>query len=212
MRANAHVQKTLLSPRVFLYSGHPAPCPSRSDELALEHLPQEGVFGDGSHPTTRLCAGALDSLCRLDHPAAVLDIGTGTGVLARIARARGAKRVVGTDIDSFALETARANAELDRHPVEIHWTYALPSHFGPSFDLVVANILEGPLCELADEIQKSLLPGGAVLLSGFTRLQIPQLISRFSSARLTWVSSSHLDEWSLLLFRNPKAPHPHESI
>jgi ribosomal protein L11 methylase PrmA len=74
---------------------------------------RHGVFGDGSHPTTRLCAGAIDLLCRRRPGLAVLDVGTGTGILARIAAARGATYVVGTDIDSTAVACAKAHAELD---------------------------------------------------------------------------------------------------
>jgi len=71
------------------------------------------VFGDGSHPTTRLCAAAVDLLCRQRPGMAVLDVGTGTGILARIARARGATFVAATDIDPAAVACARAHAELD---------------------------------------------------------------------------------------------------
>ena len=71
------------------------------------------VFGDGSHPTTRLCAAAVDLECRQRPGLAMLDVGTGTGILARIARARGASFVVGTDIDPLAVACSKAHAELD---------------------------------------------------------------------------------------------------
>jgi ribosomal protein L11 methyltransferase len=83
------------------------------------------VFGDGSHPTTRLCAGAVDLLCRQRIGMAVLDVGTGSGILARIAWARGAGFVVGTDIDPAAVARAKAHAELDAASPRIrqstHW-------------------------------------------------------------------------------------------
>jgi ribosomal protein L11 methyltransferase len=174
------------------------------DGLALPQLPQEAagatVFGDGSHPTTRLCAGVVDLLCRQRQPEAVLDVGTGTGVLARIARARGAEFIVGTDIDPLALSCAEAHAALDAHPVGIHFSHEAPDHWGARFDLVVANILEEPLGHLAPALSRALLPGGCLLLSGFTRPQTPALRVLYERTGVTFVRDSHLDEWSLLMF------------
>jgi ribosomal protein L11 methyltransferase len=191
-----------LAPRVVVYpQGLTPPCLEQG-WLALAQLPQragEGVvFGDGSHPTTRLCAGALDLLCRLRRPRAVLDVGTGSGVLARIARARGAAFVVGTDIDPLALSCARAHAELDGHAVEIRFGDEPPDHWGPRFDLIVANVLEGPLRSLAEVLTHALAPGGVLLLSGFTRLQTPALGVTYQGRGLVRVSESHLEEWALL--------------
>jgi len=95
------------------------------------------VFGDGSHATTRLCAAAVDLVCRQQRPQAVLDVGTGTGILARIARARGARFIVGTDIDAVALSCAHVHADLDGHAVEIQFGPRSPPITGArAFDLV----------------------------------------------------------------------------
>jgi ribosomal protein L11 methyltransferase len=170
--------------------------------LALAQLPLESsaVFGDGSHPTTRLCAGVVDLLCRQRRPEAVLDVGTGTGVLARIARGRGAQFVVGTDIDPVALACARANCELDEHPVAILLSGEAPDHWGARFDLVVANILEEPLLNLAPSLSRALRPRGMLLLSGFTRPQTPTLRVACEKTGLAFTSESHLEEWALLRF------------
>jgi ribosomal protein L11 methyltransferase len=171
--------------------------------LALAQLPQRpgrpAVFGDGSHATTRLCAAAVDLLCRQRQPQTVLDVGTGTGVLARIARARGVSRIAGTDIDPDALASARANSALDAHPVEIHFSDAAPDQGAP-FDLVVANILEAPLRSLAPALCRALRPGGFLLLSGFTRPQVPALRVLYESLHLTLGRESTLQEWALLMF------------
>jgi len=171
--------------------------------LALPQLPEEAgatAFGDGSHPTTRLCAGAVDLLCRQRQPKSVLDVGTGTGVLARIARARGAQFIVGTDSDPVALSSAKAHSALDMHPVGIHFSHEAPDYWGARFDLVVANILEEPLRHLALALSRALLPGGFLLLSGFTRVQTPALRVLCERAEVTFVRESHLDEWSMLMF------------
>lgn len=181
-----------------------------ADWLALPQLAGDRggavVFGDGSHPTTRLCAGAVDSLCRQRRPEAVLDVGTGTGVLARIARARGAKFVVGTDIDPDALTCADTHASLDGHSVGIHFGCEAPDFWGARFDLVVANILEQPLQILAPALVRALRADGVLLLSGFTRPQTPALRVLYEGAGLTLVSESNLDEWALLRFAESDSP------
>src|ERR1700756_2818599 len=178
-----------IAPRVTVYP-FGSVRPSLEDGwIALAELPRvsgsPAVFGDGSHPTTRLCAAAVDLLCRQRQPQSVLDVGTGTGVLARIARARGVSRIVGTDIDPDALSSARANSSLDAHPVAIRFSDVAPDHLGAHFDLVVANILEAPLRLLAPALCRALRPGGVVLLSGFTRPQVPALRVLYESLHLT---------------------------
>lgn len=167
-----------LAPRITLYSlGSPAPAVT-DGWLALATLAEQEadafVFGDGSHPTTRLCAGVVDVVCRQRRPESVLDVGTGTGVLARIARARGATFVVGTDIDSDALASADAHARLDNHPVLIGLSTAPPDHWGARFDLVVANILAN---RFATSLQRSaaLCAPAASCFSAASPARKPQL-------------------------------------
>jgi ribosomal protein L11 methyltransferase len=176
--------------------------------LVLAQLGSPGtgrpVFGDGSHPTTRLCAGAVASLCRGHVPAAVLDVGTGTGLLARIARALGATFIVGTDIDPAALSLASANVALDAgSEVGIQLSDAAPDAWGACFDLVVANILEAPLTTLAPLITAALRPGGVLLLSGFTRVQAPRLRVHYEALGLKALREATLDGWLLLQFVRP---------
>lgn len=195
----------MLASQVQLFiAGAPRPLLPEGS-LALARLPAQSgspfVFGDGSHPTTRLCAGVVDLLCRQRQRSAVLDVGTGTGVLARIARARGAQFVVGTDIDTDALVSADAHAALDDTAVPIQFSNAAPDAWGARFDLVVANILEAPLHQLAPSLARATKSGGDLLLSGFTRPQSPALRVSFDHVGLDLVSESHLDEWVLLRFR-----------
>jgi len=190
-----------IAPRVTVYPSGSAPPPVGEGWIALAQLPRadgSAVFGDGSHATTRLCATAVDMLCRRCPSQAVLDVGTGTGILARIARARGARRIVGTDIDPVAVSCAQAHAELDDHRVEIQFGREAPDHWGACFDLVVANILEAPLQNLAPALCRALVPGGVLLISGFTRPQIPALRVLYENAGLTCLDHFSLDEWAAL--------------
>lgn len=207
-RSSCHAGTVLdlhnIAPRVLLYPFGSVPPILAQHWLALAQIAQRPddrvVFGDGSHATTRLCAAAVDLLCRQQQPQAVLDVGTGTGVLARIARARGVSRVVGTDTDPDALSSARANSNLDAHPVGIHFGPEAPDQLGAQFDLVVANILEAPLRLLAPALCRALRPGGSLLLSGFTRPQVPALRVLYESLELTLVREANLGEWVLLMF------------
>jgi ribosomal protein L11 methyltransferase len=198
-----------IAPRVVVYPFGDAPPHVGEGWVAIAVLPERGVFGDGSHPTTRLCAAAVDLLCRKRPGMAVLDVGTGTGILARVASARGASLVAGTDIDPVAVVCAKAHAELDcdegaARERRIHFGSEPPDHWGARFDLVVANILEAPLHSLAPAIGRALLPGGVLLISGFTRPQAPALRLAYETAGMQSVGDYCLEEWVLLKF---SAPH-----
>jgi ribosomal protein L11 methyltransferase len=185
-----------------VYTGEVRPQGLLGDTLALRVQPDQ-AFGDGSHPTTRLCAGAVDVMCRLHQPQTVLDVGTGTGILARIARARGAERIVATDVDPVAIESARLHCAFDPSQTPIKVSGELPDHWGPRFDLVVANILEGPLRSLAPHLSRALAPNGVLLLSGFTPGQTHALRMTFVLAGLDYVSEAMLEGWALLSFERP---------
>jgi ribosomal protein L11 methyltransferase len=194
-----------------MYPSGAQPPAAEEGWLSLPHLASAehfgGVFGDGSHPTTRLCAGAVDLLCRQLRPSSLLDVGTGTGVLARIARARGVGFVVGTDIDPVAVTCAEANAELDVHEARIQFSPEAPDSWGARFDIVVANILEGPLSDLASALAGALRSGGTLLISGFTRPQAPALRVLYERRGLVFLGEAHLGEWVLLRFGGgPQSP------
>ncbi len=106
------------------------------------------AFGTGDHPTTALCLAAVDAYMK-DHPgASVLDVGTGTGVLAIAAKKLGAGRVVGTDNDPTSVELARENTE-DNGTPDIEVSGKELTQVEGTFDLVLANILANTLIELA---------------------------------------------------------------
>jgi ribosomal protein L11 methyltransferase len=164
------------------------------------------AFGDGTHPTTRLCARAVDACCRWYAPRALLDVGTGTGVLARLARSRGVPLVVGTDVDDEILQVAARNAALDAAPsAPIRFERASPDARGPVFDVVVANILEEVLLSLSSALAAALAPGGRLLLSGVTTLQAPRLRVRCESLGLLVDDTVHLEGWALVQARRAGA-------
>ena len=189
-----------LSPRIWTYRAGDARPPVAAGALAIPQV-QSAAFGDGRHPTTRLTAGALDVVIRARKPESMLDVGTGTGVLARIGRLRGVSRVAATDIDAVALEASQQNFALDDSPTRIELSDGPPDAWGPCFSVIVANILEQPLLSLAPRLAAALVPGGLVLLSGFTQLQAPTLRIAFETVGLQLHTQARLEEWVLLAFQ-----------
>ncbi len=116
--------------------------------------------------------------------------------------------MVGTDIDRDALASGTTNSALDAHAVAIAFSADPPDHWGARFDLIVANILEGPLRELAAALGRALAPYGVLAISGFTRAQGPALRVHFERAGVHLVGESHFDEWALLVFEkgSPQSP------
>ncbi len=141
------------------------------DPAAVNLVLDPGMaFGTGSHPTTRLC---LEWLERNVHAGcSVLDYGCGSGILAIAAARLGAGSVVGVDIDPFAVEAARANAQRNAVTATFHDS-AQP--VAGAYDLVVANILSNPLRVLAPVICARVRSGGRLALSGILREQADEI-------------------------------------
>ncbi|WP_257452516.1 50S ribosomal protein L11 methyltransferase [Archangium lipolyticum] len=118
-----------------------------SDKVRLVIEPKM-AFGTGDHPTTSLCLGAVDDYMATHPGASVLDVGTGTGVLAIAAKKLGAGRVVGTDNDPVSVELARENAQ-DNGTPDVELSGKELTEVEGTFELVVANILANTLIELA---------------------------------------------------------------
>ena len=168
------------------------------------------AFGTGQHATTAGCLAALDALQRDGRSFAnVADIGTGTGLLAFAALALwpGAK-CIATDIDPVAVEVARDNAAINRVKLghgagELLLAVAdgLDSPMlvaRAPFDLIVANILAGPLIELAPGFAKALAPDGIVLLAGLLDTQTDGVISAYAAQGLRLIDRG-FGEWPVLV-------------
>lgn len=164
------------------------------------------AFGTGHHGTTRGCLLLLDHVLKSGRPTNVLDLGTGTGVLA-IAAAKALHRaVLASDIDAPSVQVARENAALNgvRDAVRaIRATgFAAPdfAKAGP-FDLVLANILANPLRQLSGPMARHLAPGAQVILSGLLTPQAPAVIAAYRARGLVPLRHLRIEGWSSLLLK-----------
>ena len=126
------------------------------------------AFGTGHHPTTRLCLEALQDILSPETPGHVLDVGTGSGILALAALSLGAPRAVGLDIDAEALETARENARLNGLAHRLLLLRGGPDAVSGTWPLVLANVLAAPLIEMAPVLARRVAKGGSLILSGIS--------------------------------------------
>ena len=182
-------------------------CPSwltyqPADDEIVVNLDPGMAFGTGVHPTTRMCLEALDAL--VESGMSVLDVGTGSGILAIAASKLGAVRVTALDVDPVAVKVARENVEANggRALVEVAEGTIRhdPQNPGPEWDIIVANITLNPIVGLASHIVNSLAGGGVAVLSGLLEDQGPAVEEAFDSCGASLKSRATKDDWLTLVF------------
>lgn len=179
VRATAVVPGIVVAPTWERYQ------PSNGE--AVIRLDPGMAFGTGSHASTRLCLAALAA--RPPRGLEVLDLGTGSGILAIAAARLGARRVTAVDLDPIATAAAEANVALNEVADRVRVaTGDLAVAPGP-FDLVLANILAGPLVQMAGDLSARLGREGLVTLSGLLAAEAPDVAAAYVRAGLTLVES-----------------------
>jgi ribosomal protein L11 methyltransferase len=172
-----------------------------------EHQPQAGevvlqldpgmAFGTGLHPTTRSCLLRLEQT--VAPGAAVLDVGTGSGILAIAAARLGASSVLAMEIDPVAVKAARANVELNglQRVITVRQG-SLPLPEPAQFDLVVANIIARVIAQLAVPLAQAVRAGGLLIASGVIADQAPMVEERLQQAGLRLVQRDVDGDWITL--------------
>jgi ribosomal protein L11 methyltransferase len=188
--------------RFFVYGMHDrGRTPASTVNLRIE---AGAAFGTGHHGTTVGCLLAYDRLLKARRFGRVLDVGTGTGVLAIAAARTGTRIAVGTDIDPVSVRIARENAAVNRTRARLVHAFGLRAPLvrgsGP-YDLAFANILARPLVGLASDIKGALKPGGRVILSGLLRTQERYVRSAYLARGFRLERRIHRDAWATLVMR-----------
>lgn len=188
--------------RFFVYGSHDADkVPPGRIALLIEATV---AFGTGHHGTTLGCLRALDWLVDQGVVAQnVADIGCGTAVLAMAAARVYPNPVIASDIDQVAVDVARANAEVNGLADRVECLEAAGFDHprlrtAAPFDLVFANILKGPLIELAPDMARHIAPGGRAILSGLLVVQAESVMEAYRAQGFTLERREDLGEWSAL--------------
>ncbi len=161
------------------------------------------AFGTGHHGSTQGCLTALDALVSPERAPRVLDLGTGSGVLAIAAVKLGARSALAVDIDADACDIAAANVRGNSVVEAVEITTLLdPGQTG--FDIIVANIFSGMLIGFANDIVRRLNPGGYAIGAGLETAEAPAVIDAWTASGMTRVHEYEIDGWTTLVFRGPQ--------
>jgi ribosomal protein L11 methyltransferase len=188
--------------RFFVYGSHDA-----------EHLPADRIgllieaamaFGTGHHGTTLGCLRAFDRLLDQNYIFNnVLDLGCGTAVLAMAAARASSINVIASDIDSIAVEVANANIVANDLINRVTCIESIGFNAqdllnAAPFDLIFANILKGPLIDLAPDIARNLKAGGIVVLSGILIEQAAEILGVYEAQGISLLEREDIGEWVAL--------------
>lgn len=167
------------------------------------------AFGTGHHGTTQGCLAAIEQFSRKRKPTRILDLGTGTGVLAIAAARRFRRQVVATDFDPVAVNTARENARVNRAGNFVRFAKASGVNApliraNRRYDFVLANILLPTLKQLAKPARPLLARGAVVVLSGLLVSQAQAALVLWQAQGLRLVSRRTIEGWTTLTLKKPK--------
>jgi len=178
-----------------------APEDSNPSADRIDLIMQRGAFGSGEHQTTSSCLELMESMAELD-AARILDLGSGTGILAIAALKLGAKDAVCVDIEERAVETARTNCALNQLGDRVtHITGTLDGVSETGFDVILANIYGDILVSIADPLSKKLRQGGTLLLSGILWEYNFDVRQAYQRQGCEVIKNRILDEFSTVLMK-----------
>ena len=176
--------------------------PARGEQVIV--MDPGMAFGTGHHATTRLCLEMISQSEAVAKGGTILDVGTGTGILAMAAKLFGASRVIGLDNDLEAVKAARANCSLNGLSEKIEISDRPIEDFNPAFDLVVANIVHDVLFELSIDLSR-VAGEGSLLLSGLIGgSQSVNITQCFEKMGFHLVDERTDGQWCALLMKKSK--------
>lgn len=162
------------------------------------------AFGSGEHGSTRGCLIGFEGMAHR-RPRRILDIGTGSGILAMAAAKQLKRRVLATDIEPWSVRITAENAKMNglrnmlRAKLADGWRH--PAVHGGRYDLVFANILARPLCAMAKDLGDHLAPGGTAILAGLLGTQVRMVLAAHRRAGMVLERRIDQGAWSALVLR-----------
>jgi ribosomal protein L11 methyltransferase len=212
VRASLEGLKPVRAGRILVHGVHDEAA-VRANDIAIR-IEAALAFGTGHHGTTRGCLLALEAELKRRRPRRILDVGTGTGILAFAAAKALKSQVIAGDIDPVAIAVARDNARLNgvaphlRFYVAPGVRHALAAR-PRGFDLIFANVLAKPLKALAPSLAGLLAPAGTLVLSGLLAGDVTGVLSAYAAQGLRLSSRLDLEGWATLILRaGEAAPRP----
>ncbi len=172
-----------------------------ANEVVIEIDPGM-AFGTGTHGTTKLCLELIAELLAAEAPPTnMLDVGTGSGILALGAAALGCPKISANDIDAVACDVATANVATNNYANRISVSTKPLEEFTEQFDIIVANIMAEENIRLRNSLVNRLAPDGWLVLSGILKEKEQLVTTAFANLPLTLYPSRYQDEWVCLLFQ-----------
>jgi ribosomal protein L11 methyltransferase len=174
---------------------------AREKETVIEIDPGM-AFGTGTHATTQMCLRELDKIIpSLRKPPSILDVGTGSGILAIAARKFGAEKILALDIDPVAIECALQNAEANQVKDGIDFRVGSIAGLRRVFDIVVANLLPQELLKLTSSLAKRISSRGVLVISGILRGQKREIVNAFIQQGLKVLHAIEDKGWVCCVFK-----------
>ena len=170
-------------------------------EPGVLRLTDSPAFGTGLHPTTVMCLEAIEQALHPSPPGALLDVGTGSGVLALAALLMGVPRALGLDIDAEALRAAADNARLNALDRRLQLACGEPDAVAGSWPLVVANLLAASLVELAPVLVRRVAHHGRLVLSGIPSSVEPDVDRAYRRLGMKRVRGQSRGGWSAVVLQ-----------
>lgn len=158
------------------------------------------AFGTGTHPTTQLCLEAIERICAEQPPETLLDMGAGSGILAIAALKLGAKSALTIDMEEESVEACLTNASINGVTLDSQLDDTPPKQ---QFELVVANILAGPLFWMAKELAACV--GNRLILSGLLETQVDDVAAAYVDEGLIELRRDVQDEWASVELESPQS-------
>jgi ribosomal protein L11 methyltransferase len=191
----------LLSPRIVRVGRLLIAPPGVAVPSNALRLNDSSAFGTGHHPTTALCLEALEEALSIAVPESVLDVGTGSGILALAALTMGVRKAVGLDIDADALENAAENARLNGLSDRLELLLGGPETVSGVWPLVIANVLAAPLIEMAPALVRRIENRGRLILSGIPSSLESEVRRTYEHLGMRYIRSETRDAWAVLVMQ-----------